>query len=128
MVRVRGLVTPGTSLRILADNQSWLGRTGLAAQIARYDEAAMLVDPEAMLSNVQRVLRQGEALRVPTALVVQPDMLPFFDRYAGLMARSGVLRVALTSFAQAEAWARAEAAVFEQARRAEEAALRSAPA
>ena len=108
-ISVRGVVTGRVMLSLLEDCDCDMRKMRADALVARYDQTALAIDAGALLDSARQVIRPGEAIAVPTALVVSPDTIYLFRAYAWQMAQRGVVRAVFTSPAAALDWARAEA-------------------
>lgn len=126
IARVRGIVTPTSAGKIIADSSSWCGRLGAPlATVVDYQDAAMAIQTDALLKAAGSAYRQGAGLAA-TALVVSADHAAMFRDYAQLSADRGVLKAVFSSLEDAQRWAARQALVAEswqQMRRA----LRSGP-
>lgn len=112
--QVTGIVTPAASGQILADNHLWIRESQIFGQVAIYQGATMCVDEEGLMrSAIATMSRASEILR-PTALVVNAEQLPLFQRYAWLAAQHGFSRAAFTETEPALEWVRRQAEVFAQ--------------
>lgn len=111
-IAVRGVVTDRVMLSLLSDCDADMRNVRADALVARYDQSALAIDAQGLLASAQRVIRPGEAIAVPTALVVSPDTLDLFRAYAWQMAQRGVVRAVFTSPDAALEWARSEAVAW----------------
>jgi len=111
---VTGIITPGTSQRVIADNHEWITQAGLFGQAVDYRGASMCLDETALMEAALKAMASDCEILRPTALVVTAEHLELFDRYTWLMAQHGVCRAAFTEMAPALEWARRQAAVFAQ--------------
>jgi len=105
--QIAGVVTAPVFGELLGDNRIWVQENGITCQIARYDSAALLIEPHAMLERVRQVLARGPEISIPTALLVQEHYLEMFRNYAWLMAQAGIVRgvFEINDAAKARAWA-----------------------
>lgn len=111
-IAVRGLVTDRVLLSLLTDCDADMRGVRADALVARYDQSALAIDANELLDSAQRVIKPGEAIAVPTALVVSPDTIGLFRAYAWQMAQLGVVRAVFTSPGAALEWAQTEAATW----------------
>lgn len=116
MVRVRGIITPATSLALLQHNTRWISEKQVVCQVADYSQAGIALDAERLLSNVHAALQKGHGLRTPTALVVPADTLPLFNSYAWMMAQAGITRAVFTDPRRAAEWAATQALALSEIR------------
>lgn len=106
--RVRGLVTLAAAGQIMQDEHRWLGGTQLA-QIIDCSRAGIALGPNELLATAQAELGNGVP---PTVFVVGADQLPLFKEYADLAMAAGVIKAAVSSMEQAQAWAASKAPVY----------------
>lgn len=114
-VEVSGLVSPADMARLLIENKVWL-LNGASAQIASYQRACLLMDPQTLCDVAQRAIAERGVLIVPTAIIVPPDLLEWWQTYARLMSERGTARAAFADPVQARQWAQRWAAIYDAAR------------
>ena len=67
----------------------------------------------AWMASVKAAIKEGNgALALPTVLLVTPETLEFWDCYAWMMVRAGIVRGVVTSQDQALQWAQEKAPVY----------------
>ena len=117
LVRIAGVASAETMHQLLLDNRRWLAENQGHAQLAFYDGASLALDPHALLKVAHETMIADGGLVVPTALIVHPDQVEFFESYAWLMAQKGVARAVFQSAEPAQRWAAQWARVHEAVQR-----------
>lgn len=111
-INVRGVITDAVSIQVLSTCHADLARTGAAAMVARYDAARVQVNARTLLRAAGMALQSGDALRIPTALVVHRDDMEMWRSYCYLQGMRGVLRAPFTDPHEAAVWASRMAAMW----------------
>lgn len=110
-IHIDGLVTDKSSSELLGACHVDLDLLRPAAMVAAYDSAQMGVTAHTLLSSARRAMPDGSLLRIPTALVVNPDDLEMWRTYCYLQGMFGIMRAAFTDHNAARAWAADQAAL-----------------
>lgn len=111
-IAVRGIVTDRVMLAMMTDCNNGMRSVKADALVSRLDQSVVALDANALLDSAERIIKPGEAIAVPAAIVVSPDTIYLFRAYAWQMAQRGVVRAVFTSPSEALEWARAEALVW----------------
>jgi hypothetical protein len=112
IIRISGVVDESAIARVLVTCEADLAAWRPAGMVACYDAAKLAVDAGHLMDTARSIMRPESALRVPTALVVQPSDLEFWRIYCDLQGRRGVLRAAFVDQEKARAWAAEHAALW----------------
>lgn len=124
---VTGIVTRSVASAYLTDVQAFVERVKASALIAHYERSVMAMAPEQLLERVRATIHESRdgGLMLPVALVVRPEELPTWRRYALTMAWHGIVRGVFTDVEQAERWAAEKARVYSALRAAHSRTLQS---
>lgn len=106
------ITTPGMAV-ILARALQFVDESGLHSSVVDYRQADFQTNGDALTGVARKIIdrKASAGLRIPTALVVKPEQLEFWRRYAYNSGMAGIMRAAFTCHDDAIRWASAQAAL-----------------
>lgn len=111
LMTVHGPVDTRRMRGLLEADDLFLRAEGVPAQVVRYDLAQMHLEPLEVHNAVRAIVAESRAIAIPTALVIKPEDLDYWQRYSWLLASIGIVRAPCLSIEEGLAFARAEAFV-----------------